>query len=308
MCQKKIFEYAFLSIIGFLLSIIVISPVYATVIPSATVLSAGSGVWVERAGERIALQQKDPVFKGDVIITNGVGRAQIIFADNTIAAIGPNTQILVSEFSFSAVLSSKFKAEVSRGVVRFITGKIVERNRAGFSVDTPQAIIGIRGTTFSVAVSDDGVTVVSAIDVRRDFPIDVRNVATEAFSLIDTSGGVVDVSSAGNTAYMGRGLVAGASRIVSRMIAAVTPSIADGRNDSTAHSAGIFATKGDPEGELSFDLPVSEETGWVSGTLMSVKRKTIDQSDIRDFAVDRTNMTGLGNIWMMKVQGSVNSQ
>lgn len=65
MCQKKIFEYIFLSIVGVLLSIIVVSPVHATVIPAAAVLFIESDIRVKRAGECMPFQQKDPVFKDD---------------------------------------------------------------------------------------------------------------------------------------------------------------------------------------------------------------------------------------------------
>ena len=165
---------------------------------SGTIVSVHGGVWVERAGKRIALSSKANVYRNDTIVTDGTGRAQILFADDSLVALSADSTLSVNDFVFDPAAAPVFKAEVPKGVARFITGKVVERNRSGFSVETPQAVVGIRGTTFAVQVSETGGTSVAGIDVSGSLPIEVRNSATGAVETIESAGEAVQATQGGS--------------------------------------------------------------------------------------------------------------
>ncbi|WP_374290465.1 FecR domain-containing protein [Desulfovibrio desulfuricans] len=122
------------------------------------VISYKAGVTAQRAGQPVALGMKSPVGDRDVLSTDATGRAQILFDDDTTVALGSNTSLSL-ETVVAEGPNPAFKARLGEGVARFITGKIVEKNPDGFSVVTPDATVGIRGTIFSLKVSD-GTTVV----------------------------------------------------------------------------------------------------------------------------------------------------
>jgi hypothetical protein len=133
--------------------------------PVAALEASGQTVAVIRdtsasgpGGDR-ALVVKGPVYSGDVIKTNRRGTAQILFADNTRMVVGPNSQVAVDDFVFAgSSRASSFAIDAVRGSFRFITG-VSAKNV--YSIETPTATIGVRGTAFDGHVDGDGTTTIA---------------------------------------------------------------------------------------------------------------------------------------------------
>ena len=122
------------------------------------VISFKAGVTAQRDGQAVALDIKSPVGDRDTLTTDATGRAQILFDDDTTVSLGSNTSLSL-ETVVAEGANPAFKARMGQGVARFITGKIVEKNPDGFSVVTPDATVGIRGTIFAVRVGNGTTTV-----------------------------------------------------------------------------------------------------------------------------------------------------
>ncbi|MDD3683888.1 MAG: FecR family protein [Desulfovibrio desulfuricans] len=122
------------------------------------VISFKAGVTAQRDGQAVALDMKSAVGNRDTLTTDSTGRAQILFDDDTTVALGSNTSLSL-ETVVAEGANPAFKARMGQGVARFITGKIVEKNSDGFSVVTPDATVGIRGTIFAVKVGNGSTTV-----------------------------------------------------------------------------------------------------------------------------------------------------
>ncbi len=117
-----------------------------------------AGVAAQRGGQAVELGMKSPVGEKDVLTTDATGRAQILFDDDTTVALGSNTSLSL-ETVVAEGANPAFRARMGQGVARFITGKIVEKNPDGFSVVTPDATVGIRGTIFGLQVGNGTTTV-----------------------------------------------------------------------------------------------------------------------------------------------------
>ena len=136
--------------------------------PAAAIEASGHAVAVLRTtsasgpgGER-TLAAKGPVFSGDVINTDRRGTAQLLFADDTKMVIGPNSQVTIDKFVFQgASTASSFAINALRGSFRFITGKSA---KTVYSIETPTASIGVRGTQFDGHVAKDGTTTIAMWD------------------------------------------------------------------------------------------------------------------------------------------------
>jgi len=89
------------------------------------------------------------IFQGDEIVTSSNTRAQVILKDETIITIGENSSFQFDTFLFDGSKNSKIKMKANRGFFRSVTGKISELAPERFTVQTPSATIGIRGTDFS---------------------------------------------------------------------------------------------------------------------------------------------------------------
>lgn len=106
-------------------------------------------------GER-TLAVGSSVFIGDVVKTDGVGEAQLLFADGTRMVVGPNSALVIDEFLFRGkAAENKFSVRALGGAFRFISG---ESGDKGYTIRTPSATIGVRGTAFDFTVTREGET------------------------------------------------------------------------------------------------------------------------------------------------------
>ena len=96
-----------------------------------------------------------PVFMGDVVKTGARGTAQILFLDDTKLAVGPNSDITIDKFVYSGGQTAKqVTINVTQGAFRFITGLSAKN---AYTINTPTATIGVRGTKWEGVVDNDGV-------------------------------------------------------------------------------------------------------------------------------------------------------
>ena len=104
----------------------------------------------------------DNVFRNEVVETLDGGALQIEFVDGTIFQLGENARMILNELVFDPVTGEGgLLVNLVEGVFRIISGAIPSEN---FTVVTPAATIGIRGTDFEVAVDEFGVTAVSVFE------------------------------------------------------------------------------------------------------------------------------------------------
>ncbi len=98
------------------------------------------------------------VYEGDVITTDAAGKAQIKLLDDTRLVVGPNSKITIDDFVFkSDHTAAAVSLSALRGAFRFIGGS----SEAGaYSVTTPTATIGIRGTAVDFSIGPHGATTV----------------------------------------------------------------------------------------------------------------------------------------------------
>ncbi len=115
------------------------------------VLSVNQGADVIRAGKTIRLREGMEVVSGDTISTNKSGLVQLLFADQTKIAVGPNARMVLDVSMLRGNRKAKnFTVQALGGSFRFISGK--SRKRA-YSIETPSATMAVRGTTFDMWIT-----------------------------------------------------------------------------------------------------------------------------------------------------------
>jgi hypothetical protein len=97
--------------------------------------------------------------------TDASGRLRIWLNDDTVLNLGSDTVFALEAYEEDPG-SSSLASRLSSGLVRVLTGKIVEANPAAFSLTTPEGTIGIRGTIISVR-TDAGVSTVYVENTTR---------------------------------------------------------------------------------------------------------------------------------------------
>jgi hypothetical protein len=96
------------------------------------------------------LASKSEVESGDTLVTEKNTYAQIRFIDHGEITLRPGTTFKIDNFAYEADKPEGDSAAFSliKGGLRSITGLLGKRNKEKFSLKTPTATIGIRGTTF----------------------------------------------------------------------------------------------------------------------------------------------------------------
>ena len=108
-------------------------------------------VVVVRGGKELSVNIGDRVYRNDTIRTGSDSTVGIIFEDNTILSLGPNSAIVIEEYIFApekGVLS--MVARILRGTASYLSGIIGKQSPEAVKFHTPDATIGIRGTQFLV--------------------------------------------------------------------------------------------------------------------------------------------------------------
>jgi hypothetical protein len=106
-------------------------------------------------GER-TLAVGSRIFIGDLVATDAAGEAQLLFSDGTRMIVGANSALLIEEILFSGkATGNKFAVQAMAGAFRFISGDSSDQD---YSIRTPSATIGLRGTAFDFTVTPSGET------------------------------------------------------------------------------------------------------------------------------------------------------
>ena len=119
----------------------------------------GSLLAAKQDGRRVVLVQNSPVDAGDMLHTDAEAWASIRFNDGGTVAIKPGSRFQIREYEFRENDSGGDKAVfvLLKGGLRALTGLIGKRNRPGsYSMRTPTATIGIRGTGYGLQYCVEG--------------------------------------------------------------------------------------------------------------------------------------------------------
>ena len=106
-----------------------------------------------------AAQSGEDVFLGDGISSGDHSGLQLMLLDETIFTVGPNTELTVDDFVYDpATGAGRMTASLTKGVFRFVTGKIAKGDPDDMIITLPTGTIGIRGTTGVVGTLDNGLS------------------------------------------------------------------------------------------------------------------------------------------------------
>jgi hypothetical protein len=122
---------------------------FAQAVGTVTHLS-GPMVAKKANGAVKVLAVKSEVENGDTLVTEKNTYAQIKFIDNGQITLRPGTTFKIENYAYDEGKpdGDAEHLELVKGGVRSVTGLLGKRNKEKFALKTPNATIGIRGTTF----------------------------------------------------------------------------------------------------------------------------------------------------------------
>ena len=105
----------------------------------------------EIGGAAGKLNSGDPVFRNEVVKTGQEATAKLVFLDSTNLAVGPISRVVLDRFVFDGGDAGQTVAvKLAKGLFRFTTGAL---DKNAYSVTTPTAAIGVRGTILDISVN-----------------------------------------------------------------------------------------------------------------------------------------------------------
>ena len=91
--------------------------------------------------------------EGDILRTGADGRLGVVMRDDTRISLGPDTEVRIDRFVFAPAKGQlALVLKMARGVAAYVSGKIAQLAPDAVRVETPVAIVGVRGTRFVAKV------------------------------------------------------------------------------------------------------------------------------------------------------------
>jgi hypothetical protein len=116
---------------------------------------ASGAAFVVREGVAIPATPGQVVLEADVLRTGTDGRLGVTLNDDTRVSIGPASEVRLHRFSYaSADGGLALVLKFVRGVAAYVSGRIAKLSPDSIRLETPSAIVGVRGTTLVVRVDE----------------------------------------------------------------------------------------------------------------------------------------------------------
>jgi hypothetical protein len=117
--------------------------------------TAKGQVSVDRNGQTLPGAVGMLLEPADVLKTGADGSVGVTMRDNSLLSAGPNSILALDRFEFDATTSvGRFDANLRRGTLAVVSGRIAKQTPQAMTVRTPSAVLGVRGTDFLVSVND----------------------------------------------------------------------------------------------------------------------------------------------------------
>jgi hypothetical protein len=114
---------------------------------------AFGSAFIVRASGEVPAKVGETVFESDSLRTGADGRIGVTMKDDTRVSLGPGSEVRVERFVYAPAEGRLgFVLRVARGVAAYVSGQIAKLAPDSVRLETPAAIIGVRGTSLAIKV------------------------------------------------------------------------------------------------------------------------------------------------------------
>ena len=139
--------------------------VAAMAVSTVATAEDSSGMVVASRGEVIALsnggsrelKQGDFIYVKDEIMTTNRSFVVLQFEDGAKVTVRPDSTLIIEQYLYNGDAGDEAELNLVSGGLRVITGAMAKTNPENYKVRTPVALMGVRGTEFSIMLCGDEV-------------------------------------------------------------------------------------------------------------------------------------------------------
>ena len=136
--------------------VLVLVPAWASAADPASagrIKVVSGSVFVVRAAGTMQATAGQVLFEADTLRTGADGRVGITLNDDTRISLGPDSEARLDQFVYApAERRGSLVLEVVRGLIAYVSGRIARLSPDAVKLETPNAIVGVRGTTLALRV------------------------------------------------------------------------------------------------------------------------------------------------------------
>jgi hypothetical protein len=136
--------------------VVVMTPAWASAAEPAAagrIKIASGSVFVVRGNAVAPATAGQVLFEADTLRTGADGRLGITLNDDTRVSLGPGSEARLDQFMYAPAEGRLgLVLKIVHGFVAYVSGRIAKLSPDAVKLETPNAIVGVRGTTLALRV------------------------------------------------------------------------------------------------------------------------------------------------------------
>jgi hypothetical protein len=115
---------------------------------------ASGSAFIVRGGAEIPAQAGQVVYAADSLRTGADGSIGVTLKDDTRLSLGPTSEVRLERFAYEPGRDVGMVLRFVRGVAAYVSGRIAKLAPDSIRLETPAAIVGVRGTSLIFRVQE----------------------------------------------------------------------------------------------------------------------------------------------------------
>jgi len=122
-------------------------------VPAGHIKIATGAAYIVRQNTTIPAKPGDAVFPTDTLRTQANGVLGVTLADDTRVSLGPDREMRLERYVFAPAEGAMgMVLNFVKGVAAYVSGRMAKLAPDAVRLETPAAIVGVRGTTVAIKV------------------------------------------------------------------------------------------------------------------------------------------------------------
>ncbi len=122
-------------------------------VPAGHVKTVSGAATIVRGDVTLAAKPGTPVYATDTLRTAADGAVGVTLRDDTRISLGPNSEVKIDRYVYAPGEGGLgMVLQFMRGVAVYVSGRISKLAPDSIRLETPSAIVGVRGTTVAIKV------------------------------------------------------------------------------------------------------------------------------------------------------------